>query len=144
MRPIVVHLTRQVMESRVWELSVHYQTLGLERPVVPAVRQVIGFMARRNRDRTLAWRVSCSRGGASGHMFDRWRARAAESRWDRAARVERWMTRGRRSATGRWPGASGHYDRRVRSCRKTPSEGVTAILALRAINRSLSRPLADS
>jgi hypothetical protein len=40
--------------------------------------------------------------------------------------------------TGRRPGASGHFDLRVRSSRKMASEWVTASLALGAINRSVS------
>jgi hypothetical protein len=36
--------------------------------------------------------------------------------------------------------ASGHIDRRVRSLRKTPSEGVTAIFVYGAINTCGGRP----
>ena len=42
------------------------------------------------------------------------------------------------------PGAFGRSDQHVRSARKTPSEGITAILARGAINRSVGRPLAGS
>ena len=40
--------------------------------------------------------------------------------------------------------ASGAHDLRVWSSRNLPSEGVTAILARGAINRSVGRPLAIS
>ena len=42
------------------------------------------------------------------------------------------------------PDTSGAHDLRVRSSRNLPSEGVTAILAHGAINRSVGRPLAMS
>ena len=42
------------------------------------------------------------------------------------------------------PDASGAHNMRVRPSRKTPSEGVTAILAHGAINRSGGRPLATN
>ena len=56
-------------------------------------------------------------------------------------------TCGRLAATGRIrspPDASGANDLCVRKSRKTPSEGVTAILAHGAINRSVGQPLAES
>jgi hypothetical protein len=64
------------------------------------------------------------------------------SRWDRATRVESRTPRGWRSATGRLPGASDHYDWRVWSARKTPNDLVTNSLARGDINRSVGRPLA--
>ena len=49
-------------------------------------------------------------------------------------------TRGRLRATGRWGPTFGQHDRSVRSARFLPSEGVTATLALEAINISGLRP----
>jgi hypothetical protein len=53
--------------------------------------------------------------------------------------------RGLHRVTERWPGAFGHYDLCVRSCQKTPSEGVTALFVQGVINRALAslRPIAE-
>ena len=43
---------------------------------------------------------------------------------------------------GRWQGASGRSDRHIRSSRKTPSEGITALFVRWVKNRSHGRPWA--
>jgi hypothetical protein len=77
--------------------------------------------------------------GAFGQEY----ARAGASRWRAMVIFEQLVHVAHEERPDSATCAFGHHDLRVRSVRKVPSGGVTALLALGAINRSGGRPWVD-